>query len=162
MATTLADIISAMITDSAKAQASVITIDIDEDKKNDRYCVEIVDNGASRQTDTTSLSETANKADGTVESQQTEDGYRVCATFKLSSPDMISIGDMSKVISSFINQNPEARLVYKHQTCLSLLEFDTNEVRAEFGKAVPINSSDVLETIERIIKDNLELIEATI
>lgn len=82
-------------------------------------------------------------------------GTKLVGTFKLSSIDLVPIGDMSATIISLILSAPEVDIVYrcKKNSCEFL--FDTKELR-RILKDVKLNDITVLNWIKEYISENMK------
>lgn len=170
-----------IVQNSISAQANNIEININEDVPENKYIIEIRDDGVGMDeemlknvtdpfftTRTTRkvgvglslFQQNAEQTGGsmTLESKPGE-GTTVKAIFGYNHIDRLPLGDMAGTMTLLIGANPKIRFVYNHITPLSEFEFDTNEVKEELGK-VPINHPDILKALKELIEENLEMIEA--
>ena len=166
---------------SIRAEATIIQIDITEDEKNDRYSIEVTDNGCGM--DETTLNQVsdpffttrttrkiglgislfkqnAEQTGGSLTIESTPGcGCKLKAVFGLKHLDRQPLGDMAGTMTLLIGANPKIQFIYNHETQLGTFEFDTNEVKEELGK-VPINNPDILKALKELIEENLDLINA--
>lgn len=82
-------------------------------------------------------------------------GTKIIGTFKLSSIDLIPIGDMASTIVSLILSAPEIDIVYKYSKDDYEFFLDTKELR-EVLKEVSLNDIEVLNWIKKYVKDNMK------
>jgi hypothetical protein len=166
---------------SIRANASIIKIDIIEDKKNDLYTIAISDNGEgiddemlAKVTDPFFTTRTTRKVGvglslfkqnaeqtgGSLEViSKVGDGTTVKAVFGLKHIDRLPLGDMAGTMTTLIAGNPKIRFIYNHITSFSDFEFDTNEAKQEL-EGLPINHPAILKVLKELIEENLEIIEA--
>jgi hypothetical protein len=170
-----------IVQNSISAQANNIEININENVPENKYTIEIRDDGVGMDeemlknvTDPFFTTRTTRKVgvglslfqqnaeqtggNMTLESKPGE-GTTVKAIFGYNHIDRLPLGDMAGTMTLLIGANPKIRFVYNHITPLSEFEFDTNEVKEELGK-VPINHPDILKALKELIEENLEMIEA--
>ncbi|HHW56927.1 MAG TPA: ATP-binding protein [Clostridia bacterium] len=83
-------------------------------------------------------------------------GTKIRGTFKLSSIDLIPIGDMSSTIVSLILSDPEIDIVYRFKKDEYEFLFDTKQFRKVL-KEVSLNEISVLNWIREYVKENMEV-----
>lgn len=170
-----------IIQNSVRAKASKIELLVCEDPKNDRYLIEISDNGCGVDAETLEhladpffttrttrkvglgislLKHSAEQAGGSVEIESEKDcGTKLSASFSYCHVDRPVMGDIAGTMTLLISSYPEIQFIYNHRTPISDFEFDTNEVKAEL-EGVPINDAQIIRFLKELINDNLDLIEA--
>ncbi|KHO62149.1 MULTISPECIES: ATP-binding protein [Thermoanaerobacter] len=82
-------------------------------------------------------------------------GTKIIGTFKLSSVDLVPIGDMASTIVSLILSAPEVDIVYKYNKDNYEFLFDTKELK-KILKEVNINDIKVLNWIKEYVKENMK------
>lgn len=82
-------------------------------------------------------------------------GTKIIATFKLSSIDLVPIGDMASTIVSLILSAPEVDIVYKYSKDGYEFLFDTKELRKVL-KEVSLNDIKVVNWIKEYVKENMK------
>ncbi|MBP7507546.1 MAG: sensor histidine kinase [Prolixibacteraceae bacterium] len=170
-----------IVQNSITAQASLISIIIDEDIKNDKYIISIVDNGTGMDSETLNkvtdpfytsrttrkvgvgislFKQNAEQAGGSFNIESTPGaGTSVTAIFGHSNIDRPILGDIAGTMTLLIGANPQIRFIYEHKTPVSDFQFDTEEVKSEL-EGVPINHPDIIKILKELIEENLKLIEA--
>ncbi len=170
-----------IVQNSITAQASLISIVIDEDIKNDKYTIIITDNGTGMDSETLSkvtdpfftsrttrkvgvgislFKQNAEQTGGSLNIESAPGvGTSLTAVFGHSNVDRPILGDIAGTMTLLIGANPQIRFIYEHKTPLSDFEFDTKDVKAEL-EGVPINQPDILRVLKELIEENLKLIEA--
>lgn len=161
---------------SLSAKATLIGISIVEENADDRYVIEITDNGTgmteeyskkvldpfvtSRTTRRIGLGlpllkQSAERTGGTLTVvSQLNHGTTVTAEFSLSHPDRQPIGDIAGTMALLIAANPVVDFTYKHTTLRGHYAFDTREVKQELD-GVPIQEPSVIKFIKEMIHENL-------
>jgi len=161
---------------SVKAQASLITINIEEDHKSNLLTVEIIDNGCGMSpeflktvrdpfstTRTTrkvgmgiSLFEAAAVAcGGKLElSSELGEGTTLKTYFQLDHIDRAPIGDMSGTMIILISGSPDIDFVYRHTKNGKTFLLETSQLRTVL-EGVPLNTPDVLSWISDFINEGL-------
>lgn len=170
-----------IVQNSIAAQSSLISIIIEEDIKNDKYIIRIVDNGTGMDSETLSkvtdpfftsrttrkvgvgislFKQSAEQTGGSfnIESAPGK-GTSVTAIFGHSNIDRPILGDIAGTMTLLIGANQQIRFIYEHITPVSDFQFDTEEAKAEL-EGVPINHPDILRALKELIEENLKLIEA--
>ncbi len=163
-----------LLQNSIEAGAGSIGLQIDEDSRNDRMEIEIVDDGrgmseemvrtvtdpfvTSRSTRRVGLgiplfAAAAERCNGSfgIESKPGQ-GTKVKAVFQLSHIDRAPLGDMTSTIISVLLQEPPVRLTYRHRVNDRLFEFDTSEIAAELG-GLSFSSPSVLRWFRGYLAD---------
>ena len=156
------------------AGATLIEIDISEDKAKDLLQVSIRDNGRGMDakmlkgvtdpfvtTRTTrrvgmglSLLEQAAEETGgdLVITSESGKGTRVVATFRESHIDRKPIGDMGATLSTLIMANPDLDFVYSSNLHGEETDVDTRSIRAELNGSVNINDPAVIRLISALFE----------
>lgn len=165
---------------SVKAKANNITIKINEDEKDNRLTIEIIDDGCGMSeeflktvknpfstTRTTrkvgmgiSLFEAAAiQCGGGLEiSSKLGEGTTVKADFELNSIDRAPLGDIAGTMTALISGSPEIDFVYSHNKNGNEFKLDTKEIREILGD-VPLDNLDVVSWIDGFINDGLKEIQ---
>lgn len=84
-------------------------------------------------------------------------GTKVCALFKTDSIDFTPVGDMCQTIEILVNLNPSLDFVYIHKIDKNQFCFDTRELR-EALLEVPLNDMDVIMWIRSHLEEQTRLI----
>jgi len=162
---------------SIEAEASLIKLVIEENISDNYLIIKIDDNGqginkedlqkvvdpfvTSRKTREVGLGlallkRTASLCDGTLKLDSKKGkGTELKAEFKYDHIDRPPLGKIPETLTTIISTNPELDIIYRHIFEEQEFIFDTKEVRKEL-EAVKINHPQVLEWIERYLKENLE------
>ncbi len=170
-----------IVQNSITAQASLISIIIDEDIKNDKYTITITDNGTGMDSETlikvtdpfytsrttrkvgvgiSLFKQNAEQTGGSLNIESTQGvGTSLTAIFGHSNIDRPILGDIAGTMTLLIGANPQIRFIYEHKTPVSDFQFDTEEVKSEL-EGVPINHPDIIKILKELITENLKLIEA--
>lgn len=159
----LSQLISELMQHSIESNASFVELYIVEDKKNNKYTIEISDNGTIENRETcpakTCLAEMAEKTGGSIEEGTDQSKFKYKATLGYNHADRSKLGDIATVWTSVIKQNPEVRLLYVHDTFLGTFDIDTKDIKSDL-EGLAINNPSILKEIKELIKENLEMIEA--
>lgn len=157
---------------SVAAQASLIKIQLTEDRKRDLLSVEVIDNGVGMDEETRKraldpfftskkvrrvglglslLSESAKAANGRLSLRsQKGKGTRVRADFQYSHIDRRPVGDVGQTIITLVIGNPDVDIIYVHKKDGRRFVFDSRKIRSQL-KGIPLNSLEAM----RVIKDEL-------
>jgi anti-sigma regulatory factor (Ser/Thr protein kinase) len=179
---TIADHIMDIVQNSVSAEATLIEIIVEEDKKNDLYSLKINDNGCgmdkeilkqttnpfftSRKTRKVGLGipllkqhteQTGGKF--TIESE-TGKGTKVIARFKHASIDRQPLGDISETLYMLLLAYANVTWVYEHRTEYGKFEFNSADVKNALGN-VSLQQKEIRTAICELIDNNLEDIKAT-
>lgn len=168
-----------VVQNSIGANASLIEINICEDKEKDLLIIEIKDNGVgmdkemskkvfnpfftSRTTRNVGLgvplfAQAARSCGGDlIVHSEKGIGTVVKASFVLSHIDRAPIGSMDDTMVSLVAMCPDVDFMYRHCVGNEEFVFDTEEVKNTLEE-VPINHPMVLDWIKRFIKEGLEKI----
>ena len=161
---------------SIVAQATVITLTVEESTTEDRLTIGIEDNGKgmteqalARVRDPFYTTRTTRKvgmgiplfrmaaemAEGslTIDSQPNV-GTTVTAVFKLSHIDRMPLGDMVGTVVTLIRLNPHIDFVYRHTVDDQVFETDTRQFRDVLGD-VPLNEPDIIRWIEEFLTEHI-------
>ncbi|MBQ6626653.1 MAG: ATP-binding protein [Ruminococcus sp.] len=165
---------------SVTANASLITITVNESDKDDFLDIFIEDNGkgmtkeqvqsvidpffTTRKTRKVGLGiplfkMAAEQTGGylTIESQ-VGIGTKVHAHFVKSSVDMTPLGDINSTVKILIQCNPCLDFVFNHSTDIGEFTLDTRELREVLGEDVPLSTPDVLEWIGGFLEEQSDII----
>ena len=165
---------------SVTANASLITITVNESDKDDFLDIFIEDNGkgmtkeqvqsvidpffTTRKTRKVGLGiplfkMAAEQTGGylTIESQ-VGIGTKVHAHFVKSSVDMTPLGDINSTVKILIQCNPIIDFVFNHSTDIGEFTLDTRDLREVLGEDVPLSTPDVLEWIGGFLEEQSDII----
>lgn len=165
---------------SVTANASLITITVNESDKDDFLDIFIEDNGkgmtkeqvqsvidpffTTRKTRKVGLGiplfkMAAEQTGGylTIESQ-VGIGTKVHAHFVKSSVDMTPLGDINSTVKILIQCNPTLDFVFNHSTDNGEFTLDTRDLREVLGEDVPLSTPDVLEWIGGFLEEQSDII----
>ena len=165
---------------SVTANASLITITVNESDKDDFLDIFIEDNGkgmtkeqvqsvidpffTTRKTRKVGLGiplfkMAAEQTGGylTIESQ-VGIGTKVHAHFVKSSVDMTPLGDINSTVKILIQCNPCLDFVFNHSTDNGEFTLDTRDLREVLGEDVPLSTPDVLEWIGGFLEEQSDII----
>ncbi len=166
-----------IVENSTRAGATLVTVVITEDRKEDLFRIEISDDGRGMSGEarrkaldpfyTTKgvrrvglglpmLFQATRQGGGqfAIESKEGA-GTSVCAEFKHGHIDRQPLGDMAGTMTTLVAGNPEINFVYIHRNEDQVFTFDTREIKAQIDD-VPINHPDILKFIRTSIEDGLE------
>ncbi|MBN2038946.1 MAG: ATP-binding protein [Spirochaetes bacterium] len=155
------------------AGATLIEINITEDRKNDILSLSIKDNGHGMDREMTGkirdpfvttrstrrvglgislLEQSAIEAEGNlmIESEPGR-GTEITATFRNTHIDRKPLGDIASTIITLIVGNPEIDIVYMSNLNGIITELDTREIKMEIGD-IGITNSEVLKAIKSLFK----------
>lgn len=162
---------------SITAMASLITVEVEEDRLTDTLTIRIIDNGKGMTkeqllsvkdpfftTRTTrkvgmgiplfklAAEQTGGYFDITSELGK---GTEVTAVFKTDSVDFTPLGDMCSTVVMLITMNTDRDFIYKKAVDKNEFVLDTRELKNILGE-VPLDSPEVVEWIRDYIKENEE------
>ncbi len=168
-----------LIENGVAADATLITLIVNENIQENKLTITIEDNGRGVSPDmlatmidpfvttrTTrrigmglSLFKAATeRCDGRFDvSSEPGIGTRVSGTFRYDHIDRAPLGDMAVSIISIIAGYPEIDIAYTHMYDDNQFVFETNEIRVELDD-VPLNEPAVLQHLKNAIKEELEKI----
>ena len=163
-----------IVQNAIAAGANAITIDIEEDGKEDYLRIRIKDNGrgipkadlptvsdpffTSRKTRTVGLGlsllqQAAVQSDGYMDIESEEGkGTAVRAFFKHSHIDRMPLGDIGKTMSILIVGNPQRDFSYHHRLNGEEFHFDTSTVK-EYLDGIPLTDPNVIGFILQEFQD---------
>ncbi|MDQ5986777.1 MAG: Anti-sigma F factor [Syntrophus sp. SKADARSKE-3] len=166
---------------STRAGASNIIIRIREDSVEDRFVVEIIDDGRGMDEEALAkaldpfyttkkvrrvglglpmLAQAAENTGGKLQlASELGKGTTLCVTFGLRHIDRQPLGDVAGAIVTLIAGNPDSRFLYEHEHDGQSFKLDTAELVEELG-GVPINHIEVLKYIRNYINEGLEEIHS--
>ncbi len=169
-----------IVENSLDAGARLVRITIEEDRHRHWLRIKIADDGRGMPTETRKqvldpffttrktrrvglgfplLEQAAKRCEGEfrIDSEPGK-GTEVLATFRLNHIDLAPLGDMAGTLKGLIMSHPEVDFVYTHAVDRDTFVLDTRDVRRELGD-IPINHTDVLGHIGKMIDEFLEGIE---
>ena len=164
---------------SISANASLITVTVEKDSKNNLLTLSIEDNGKGMSeefvknvcdpfvtTRTTRkvgmgiplLKLAAEQTGGRFEIEsELGVGTTVRATFTLNHIDRIPLGDVGQTMSMLASCNENVNFVYRHISDGEEFLFDTEQIKEALG-GVPLNEPDVVIWMQEYIKEGIESI----
>lgn len=165
---------------SVTANASLITVTVNESDKDDFLDIIIEDNGkgmtdeqvqsvidpffTTRKTRKVGLGiplfkMAAEQTGGNLSiNSQVGVGTKVHAHFVKSSVDMTPLGDINSTIKILIQCNPALDFVFNHSTDIGEFTLDTRDLREVLGEEVPLSTPDVLEWIGGFLEEQSDII----
>lgn len=165
---------------SVTANATVITIIVNESDKNDFLDITVKDNGkgmteeqVSNVIDPFFTTRTTRKVGLGVPlfkmaAEQTGGHFNIDSTvgvgttltahFIKSSVDMTPLGDINSTVKILIQCNPDIDFMFTHTTDLCEFTLDTKELREVLGADVPLNTPDVLMWIDGYLQEQSNII----
>lgn len=161
---------------SITAGASLITVAVSEDTKNNTLSIDIVDDGRGMSDETLKsvvdpfyttrttrkvgmgipLFKMAAEMTGgsfSIESKLSV-GTRVNAVFKTDNLDFTPLGDVTSTIVMLVSMNTDRDFIYKRSVNDRDFVFDTREIKAILGD-VPLDEYDVTQWIKDYINENV-------
>lgn len=164
---------------SISANASLVTVTVVKDSKNNLLSLSIEDDGKGMSKDflknvcdpfTTTrttrkvgmgiplLKMASEQAGGNFEiKSELGMGTKVLATFELNHIDRIPLGDVGQTMSALASCNEEVNFVYRHVADGEEFCFDTREIKEVLG-GVPLNEPDVVIWMQEYIKEGIQSI----
>ncbi len=180
---TLSEHIMDIVQNSVRAEATLIEVIVEENKKNDLCLLTITDNGCgmddrqlhdainpfftSRKTRKVGLGipllkQNAETADGELKiDSEVGGGTDITATFQLSHIDKPPLGDVWETLYLLWLSYPKIDLTYRHKTDTGKFELGSGELKEVLGN-VSFQQKEIRNGILELIKTNLNEIEATI
>jgi hypothetical protein len=179
---TISDHILDIVQNSIRANARLIEIIVDEDKKNDLYTVVIADNGFGMNKETLQkainpfftsrktrkvglglslLKQNAERANGSFSiHSELNKGTKVKAVFQLSNVDRPPLGDIGDTYYFTLLANENIALNYTHKTESGRFEIRSEEIKTMLEN-VSIKQKEIKDAIIEMFKNNLTDIKAT-
>lgn len=170
-----------LVQNSARAKARKIMVSINEDTMNDRYVLSIEDDGEGMEEDqvlqatnpfytsrTTRkvglglplIQLNAERTGGSFNLVSTpRKGTRLEASFVLSHPDRLPLGEIDDVLVLLAVGLPHQRLIYEHKTAFGLYHFDTEAIREIIGN-IQDSNTEIRKFMKEMIIENLKEIKA--
>ena len=164
---------------SISAGASLITIEVSENRTDQTLFIGIYDNGRGMSEEqvksvidpffTTRTTRkvgmgiplfkmAAEQTGGSLEiKSELGVGTEVKAYFKTDSVDFTPLGDVTSTIQMLITMNTDRDFVYKHMVDGKEFVCDTREIKAILGD-VPLDSYEISQWILEFIKENTEVL----
>ena len=164
---------------SVRAEASLVTITVNESDREDSLRISIGDNGCgmteeqvqqvidpfftTRTTRKVGLGVplfklSAEQTGGTFDIQSKPGvGTTTTATYVKSHVDMTPLGDINSTVEILIRCNPDIDFVFTHSTDLGSFTLDTRELREVLGD-VSLDTPDVLEWIHAYLEEQTQII----
>lgn len=173
---TISDHVMDIVQNSVRANATMIEVIFDEDKKNDFYVLKIRDNGdgmsrevlrqasdpffTSRSTRSVGLGlsllkQNAEASNGYMKlDSEPGKGTEVIAVFQFSHLDRPPLGDIWDVWYLLLVGNPRIRMVYRHHTATGTFISDSEELVNLLG-GVSLQKKEIKNAVIEWIKNNL-------
>lgn len=173
---TLSDHILDIIQNSIRANATLIEIIVEENKKSDLCILRIVDNGygmnkeileqatnpffTTRKTRKVGLGisllkQNAEMANGKFSIQsELNKGTEVEATFQYSNVDRPELGDVWNTFYLTMLSNENVEIIYEHITNKGSFKISSNEIRSNI-EGISMQQPEIREAITDIIKNNI-------
>lgn len=164
---------------SVRADASLVTITVEESDKADTMTISIADNGCgmteeqvkqvidpfftTRTTRKVGLGVplfklSAEQTGGSFDIQsKVGEGTTTTARYVKSHVDMTPLGDINSTVEILIRCNPDIDFLFVHTTDLGELSLDTRELRAVL-EGVSLDTPDVLEWIHQYLAEQTQLL----
>jgi signal transduction histidine kinase len=161
---------------SVEAEARTVDIRLEEDSREDRLVLEIIDDGRGMDEETRQraldpffttkttrqvglglplLAEAARAAAGTFSLDSGPGrGTRLKAVFQISHIDCKPLGDIVQTLVTLILGNPQTDFIYRHTVDGRHFEFDTRDIR-EGQDGAAINSPDAIRFIKNKLQEGL-------
>lgn len=159
---------------SLSAGASLITIEVTEDTRQDRLEVRVADNGRGMDPEMTArvtdpfvtsrttrrvglglpfLKQAAEMCNGQFEIESTVGvGTTVTAIFQNSHVDRMPMGDLSGTLLTLVIGYPQADFVFRHTVNGQVFEFDTRPIKAEL-EGVSLSEPSVIAYLKQELRD---------
>lgn len=169
-----------IVQNSIHAEASEIKIEVIEDIQRNLLSISIEDNGKGMTQEIVNrlldpffttkqkktglgiplLKQHAELAGGNLEIDS-EPGKGTCikATFEHRHFDRQPMGDVTQTLIGLIRSNPEINFIYKHSVNEKKFELNMSKIKEELD-GLPVNSREILNFLEQMIKENLNEIGA--
>ncbi len=179
---TIADHITDIVENSARAAATLIEIMIQEDKISDLYTLMIRDNGRGMDEETVQkatgpfftsrstrkvglglpfLKQNAEQTGGKMEIYSYPGkGTTVVASFVLGNIDRPAAGNLAGAFILSVIGHPDIRISYSHTTRKGTYTVCSAELRELLGN-VPLQTTEIRNAIGEMIRNNLEMIEGS-
>jgi hypothetical protein len=170
-----------LVQNSARAKAANVLISVTEDRVNDRYLLAIQDDGTGmdskelqQATDPFYTTRTTRKVGLglpliQMNAERTGGSFSLTsapvkgttleASFVMSHPDRLPLGEIDDVLILLAVGLPHLRLVYEHTTSHGQYRFDTEAVREIIGDFQTSNL-EVRRFLREMIVENLQAIQA--
>lgn len=167
-----------IVQNSISAGAKLISVEVDEDKKQDRLVISITDNGkgmseeqvahvmdpffTTRTTRKVGLGVPLFKMEAEMTGgnfsirSKLGEGTVVRAEFVPSHVDMVPLGDINATILLLVTCNPDLDFVFCRSTGSNRFTLDTRELREVLGNDIPLNAPDVVEWIKAFLTEQTE------
>jgi hypothetical protein len=179
---TISDHILDLLQNSVRANATLIEIIVDENKKNDICTVIIKDNGCGMNEDILKIAanpfftsrdtrkiglglslfkQNAEKTNGSFCIQsEVNKGTEVKAVFQLSHFDKPPLGEIWDTYLFTLMGNENIELNYRHKTEIGNFSICSAEI-IEMLDGIPLKQKEIREAVTEIIKNNLKDIKTT-
>lgn len=163
-----------IVENSINAGATVVKIELSEDRQKDLLEIVIQDNGSGMNKDTSDrardpffttrttrrvgmglalLEQAAREANGELSMvSKPAHGTEVRAKFQASHIDRKPIGDMASTMISLIVGNPEVDFLYRANIEEATVELDTREIKAELGGIDSLTDPAFIKVLREVLK----------
>jgi hypothetical protein len=179
---TIADHITDIVENSARAAATLIEIMINEDKNNDLYTLIVRDNGRGMDEETAEralgpffttrntrkvglglplLKQNAEQTGGSMVLHSVPGvGTTVQTCFVLNNIDRPAAGDLAETFILSVIGHPGICISYSHTTLKGTFSVCSSELREMLGE-IPVQTTEIRMAIGEMIHNNLGMIEAS-
>ena len=162
---------------SVSAKASLIKLEIEENLKDDKLIIKIIDNGKGMDEETVEkvvdpfytsrttrkvglgipmFKSNAEMCDGKFSlTSELGKGTEVIAEFKHSHIDRVPLGDMPETIMALVMSDLDTDVYYKHTLNNREFVFSTIEIKKVLGHDVPLNDVEVLMWVKEYVEQGL-------
>jgi len=157
---------------STRAGATLVEIEVAEDRQDDRLVIRIRDNGrgfasgaklddaffTSKEGKRFGLGipffrQAAESCEGTLKVESsTGKGTTVEAVFRLSHADLMPVGDIGATLSALVGGSPETDFVFRSLGGAEEYVFDTRRLRDEI-EGLPLNVPQVMQYIKENVNE---------
>jgi hypothetical protein len=173
---TLADHIMDIAQNSTRAGATLVMIDVVEDKIGDTLTIRFTDNGCGMDAETLArvadpfftsrttrkvglgiplLQQNAEMTGGNIAiTSEVGKGTVLKATFGLTHIDRPPWGDLGGTIALLASGHPTVDIVFSHQLGNENYVFDTRDIKRELD-GVPINTPKIASFLTEMVRENL-------
>lgn len=166
-----------ILQNSVRAESTMISLDIEEDTKENMLSMVITDNGKGMEPEMLSkatdpffttrttrkvglglslLRQNALRTGGTFSLESTPGkGTTVTSQFRSDHPDMLPYGDLAGAILLPVISNPSISFVYSHRKNKEQYTFSTDEVRTALG-GLSLDAPELYRPLHGMIIENLK------
>jgi anti-sigma regulatory factor (Ser/Thr protein kinase) len=170
-----------ILQNAVEADASLVSLTIDEDRAADRLTITVRDDGSgmdnvallrtvdpfftTRQTRHVGLglplfAAAAERAGGRLEIRSRPGiGTKVETTFRLSHPDRQPLGSMADTLLAFLLSEKALALEYIHRTAKDTFEFNTADIRKELGDELTMAHPAVRQWLRKFLAEGEQSVQ---